>query len=108
MNSCLHKEENARAVENAIRTAVNTVMDVIYNMNSTKILEYERKVAERDKENETLKYKLKKAEDELTAFRVGLSFEFSALSPGRDFGKPMCNENEVGSETDWRMDFPSE
>ncbi|KAM9405643.1 uncharacterized protein ACWYII_028836 isoform 1-T1 [Salvelinus alpinus] len=107
MNSCLQNEENARAVENAIRTAVNTVMDVIYNMNSTKILEYERKVAERDKENETLKCKLKKAEDELTAFRVGLSFEFSALSPGRDFGKPMCNENEVASENDWRMDFPS-
>ncbi|XP_045081931.1 uncharacterized protein LOC121543089 isoform X2 [Coregonus clupeaformis] len=107
MNSCLQNEENARAVENAIRTAVNTVMDVIYNMNCTKILEYERKVAERDKENETLKCKLKKAEDELTAFRVGLSFEFPALSPERDFGKPMCNENEVASETDWRMDFPS-
>ncbi|XP_029595585.1 uncharacterized protein zgc:113210 isoform X2 [Salmo trutta] len=107
MNSCLHKEENARAVENAIRTAVNTVMDVIYNMNSTKILEYERKVAERDKENETLKCKLKKAEDELTTFRVGLSFELSGLSPERDFGKPMCHENEVASENDWRMDFPS-
>ncbi|XP_019897094.2 uncharacterized protein zgc:113210 isoform X2 [Esox lucius] len=107
--SCLQNEESARAVENAIRTAIHTVMDVIYNVNNTKILEYESKVAQRDKENEALKRKLKKAEDELTAFRVGLSIGLSAPSSQRDFGKPttMCPENESARETEWRMDFSS-
>ncbi|XP_071239457.1 uncharacterized protein [Salvelinus alpinus] len=115
--SFLQNEDDTRAVEHAVRTAIHNVLSVISSINSTKIQEYQSKLAEKDKENETLKRKVKTAEREITALRG--SFEFSgnechqvrsstyALSPEMQRGKPICNENEVSSRADWRIDFPS-
>lgn len=93
-------------------------MSVISSINSAKIQAYQIKLAEKDKENETLKRKVTTAELEVTALRG--SFELSgnechqvrsstyALSPEMQRGKPICNENEVSSKAEWRIDFPCE
>ena len=116
--SFLQNEDDARAVEHAVRTAIHTVVSVISSINSAKIQEYQSKLAEKDKENETLKRKVKTAEREITALRG--TFEFSGnechqvrsstytLSPEMQRGKPICNENEVSSKAEWRIDFPCE
>lgn len=99
MFSVLQNEDDARAVENAVRTAIHTIVSVISSINSAKIQAYQIKLAEKDKENETLKRKVTTAELEVTALRG--SFELSgnechqvrsstyALSPEMQRGKPM-------------------
>lgn len=73
MFSVLQNEDDARAVEHAVRTEMHTIVSVISSINSAKIQEYQSKLAKKDKENETLKRKVTTAEREVTALRGSFS-----------------------------------
>ncbi|XP_027141804.1 uncharacterized protein LOC104934043 isoform X2 [Larimichthys crocea] len=68
-HSILHHEE-AAVIENAIRAAVNSVMNVIYNSCSRRVQEYRSMVSDRDKEIRRLECKLEKSESELQILRL--------------------------------------
>ncbi|XP_039972632.1 uncharacterized protein LOC120783614 isoform X2 [Xiphias gladius] len=65
----LLNEDEALAIENAIRAAVNTVMNVVRGARERRVLEYQRMVADRDEEIRRLEGKLEKSERELTMLR---------------------------------------
>ncbi|KAG7216518.1 hypothetical protein INR49_002005 [Caranx melampygus] len=69
----LHSEDEAVAIENAIRSAINTVMNVICSACNRRVLDYQRMVADRDKEIRRLECKLEKSESELKLLRVEVS-----------------------------------
>lgn len=69
----LHSEDEAVAIENAIRAAINTVMSVVCSACNRRVLEYQRMVADRDKEIRRLECKLEKSESELKMLRVEVS-----------------------------------
>lgn len=70
MPPSLHNEGEAVLIENAIRSAVNTVMNVIYSACNRRVLEYQRMVADRDKEIRRLECRLEKSESELEMLRL--------------------------------------
>ncbi|KAM9852056.1 uncharacterized protein ACBR49_005164 [Aulostomus maculatus] len=97
----LHNEDEAVAIENAIRTAVNTVMTVIYNACSRRVSEYQEMVADRDKEIRRLECKLEKSEHELNILRLQLNRrpEDQLSSPGSyNAGEVASNDVFSGSE----------
>ncbi|XP_018555636.1 uncharacterized protein LOC108899598 isoform X1 [Lates calcarifer] len=65
----LHDEDEAVAIENAIRAAIKTVMNVICSACNRRVQEYQRMVADRDKEIRRLECKLEKSENELKMLR---------------------------------------
>ncbi|KAG5842774.1 hypothetical protein ANANG_G00181310 [Anguilla anguilla] len=69
MDSFLSDEEDARAIEDAIKAAIKAVMYVLCNINNNKIRAYEMMVAQRDRENERLRMQMKSAEMELISLR---------------------------------------
>ncbi|XP_061111603.1 uncharacterized protein LOC133137374 [Conger conger] len=69
IDSFLSNEEDARAIEDAIKAAIKTVMYVLRNINDNKIREYKMMVAQRDRENERLRMQMKSAERELISLR---------------------------------------
>ncbi|KAL2084402.1 hypothetical protein ACEWY4_019920 [Coilia grayii] len=79
--SAIQSEEEARVIETAVRAAVQSVVEVINNISRIRLLDYQRKVAEKDhrlyekdRENALLKAEVVKAEKELAFLRqlVGL------------------------------------
>jgi len=66
----LHTEEEAVAIEKAIRTAVDAVMMVMSGACSRRMLEHQRTVADRDKEIRRLQCKLEESESELRMLRL--------------------------------------
>lgn len=66
----LHNEDEAVAIENAIRTAINSVMNVLHGACSRRELEYQRMVAVRDREIRRLECKLEERESELKMLRL--------------------------------------
>ncbi|KAJ7985463.1 hypothetical protein DPEC_G00352290 [Dallia pectoralis] len=115
--SIFPNQEDALAVENAVRTAIHTVVTVISRINSARIQDYQRRFAEKDRENETLKRRVKKAEREISALRGSIEISGNechqvrtsnyAPSPEMPTGEANCHKDEVTSEADWRSDFPS-
>lgn len=63
------RDEEALVVENAVRLAIDSVMNVLYGVNSAKTYEYERMVADRDKEIQRLECRLTEMERELQVLR---------------------------------------
>lgn len=74
----LHTEDEAVAIESAIRSAINTVLSVMSSACNRREQEYQRMVADRDKEIRRLECKLEKSESELKMLRV----EVSRRQPG--------------------------
>ncbi|XP_074539426.1 uncharacterized protein LOC141800652 isoform X1 [Halichoeres trimaculatus] len=71
-NSTLHpqlREDEALVVENAIRLAIDSIINVLYGVNSARTREYQRMVADRDKEIQRLERRLGETEHELQVFR---------------------------------------
>ncbi|XP_005923737.1 uncharacterized protein LOC102295352 [Haplochromis burtoni] len=71
-NRTLHphlRDDEALVVENAIRLAIDSVINVLYGVNSSKNYEYERMVADRDKEIQRLECRLTEMEHELQVLR---------------------------------------
>lgn len=67
---CLsHNDEESRAIEAAVRSAVRTLVQVINDINLVRAENYKRVVAEKDKENAVLKAEIDKAEKELAFLR---------------------------------------
>ncbi|KAJ8335173.1 hypothetical protein SKAU_G00408120 [Synaphobranchus kaupii] len=69
LDSFLSNEEDARAIEDAIKAAIKAVMYVLCNINDNKIRQYKLMVSQRDTENERLRIQMKSAERELISLR---------------------------------------
>lgn len=63
------RDEDAVVVENAVKLAIDSVLNVLYGVNSAKAREYQRMVADRDKEIQRLESRLTELEHELQALR---------------------------------------
>lgn len=71
-NRTLHphlRDDEALVVENAIRLAIDSIINVLYGVNSARTHEYQRMVADRDKEIQRLECRLKEIEYELQVLR---------------------------------------
>lgn len=67
-NRTLHthlREEEALVVENAIRLAIDSIINVLYGVNSARANEHQRMVGDRDKEIQRLECRLRELEHEL-------------------------------------------
>lgn len=84
------REEEARVVENAIRLAIDSIINVIYGVNSARTNEYQRMVGERDKEIQRLERRLLNVERELQAPRQqGCSCRMQEKAPVANAGVPV-------------------
>lgn len=71
-NRTLHphlRDEEVLVVENAIRLAIDSIINVLYGVNSSRTHEYQRMVADRDKEIQRLECRLTEIEHELQVLR---------------------------------------
>ncbi|KAM6994561.1 uncharacterized protein LKV04_006924 [Tautogolabrus adspersus] len=71
-NKSLHphlRDDEALVVENAIRLAIDSIINVLYGVNSARTHEHQRMVADRDKEIQRLERKVREAEHELKVLR---------------------------------------
>ncbi|XP_023262957.1 uncharacterized protein LOC111655699 [Seriola lalandi dorsalis] len=72
-NRTLHpqlRDEETLLVENAIRLAIDSIINVLYGVNSARTHEYQRMVADRDKEIQRLECRLREIEHELQVLRT--------------------------------------
>lgn len=63
------RDEDAVVVENAVKLAIDSVLNVLYGVNGAKAREYQRMVADRDKEIRRLESRLTELERELRVLR---------------------------------------
>ncbi|KAK5620359.1 hypothetical protein CRENBAI_025147 [Crenichthys baileyi] len=71
-NKTLHsqlRDEETVVVENAVRLAIDSVLNVLYGVNGAKTREYQRMVADKDKEIQRLEGRLTEIERELQVLR---------------------------------------
>lgn len=71
-NKTLHpnmRDDEVLVVENAIRLAIDSIINVLYGVNSARTHEYQRMVADRDKEIQRLERRLGQVEHELQGLR---------------------------------------
>lgn len=59
------REDELLVVENAIRLAIDSIVNVLFGVNSARNIEYQRMVGDRDKEIQRLEHRLKELEQEL-------------------------------------------
>ncbi|XP_007570609.1 uncharacterized protein LOC103150802 [Poecilia formosa] len=103
LRSQLHDEE-AVVVENAVRLAIDSVLNVLYGVNGARTREYQRMVADRDKEIQRLEGRLTEIERELQVLRrhgctCGLFEAGSRTSANRQTGEQIRSEaGGVGPE----------
>ncbi|KAJ8290122.1 hypothetical protein GJAV_G00008940 [Gymnothorax javanicus] len=62
-------DNDALVIEDAIRAAINEVIDVFLRINNKKIQDYEMRLTEKDRENELLRTRMEIAERELVTLR---------------------------------------
>ncbi|XP_069041335.1 uncharacterized protein [Lepisosteus oculatus] len=100
----LTDEESLRAVERAVKAAIETVLYVVSRISDSKMREYQIRVAEAEKENERLRAQGEAAVRELTDLRVRLRApEPPPLShPGHATGGGESEEVSVASPEDPR------
>ncbi|KAM7383020.1 hypothetical protein PAMP_002708 [Pampus punctatissimus] len=105
-NRTLHphlRDEEALVVENAIRLAIDSIINVLYGVNSARTHEYQRMVADRDKEIQRLECRLTEIEKELQVLRrqgcscgllesqtSGDRQEGACIDPEMTAGQPEC------------------
>ncbi|XP_029360641.1 uncharacterized protein LOC115045209 [Echeneis naucrates] len=103
-NGTLHTQlcdEETVLVENAIRLAIDSIINVLYGVNSARSREYQRMVADRDREIRRLENRLREIEHELQLLRTqgctcGLFVPGSQASGDRQGGfEADCVEPEV-------------
>ncbi|KAM9310331.1 uncharacterized protein KZ484_026224 [Pholidichthys leucotaenia] len=104
------RDEEAQVVENAIRLAIDSIMNVLYGVNSARTREYQRMVADRDKEIQRLEGRLTETEQVLrqrgcTCGMFGSSSGFGGArsSSGRPRGEqsgfePGCTEDDTAAD----------
>ncbi|XP_041843093.1 uncharacterized protein LOC121641179 [Melanotaenia boesemani] len=63
------RDDEALVVENAIRLAIDSILNVLYGVNSARTHEFQRMVADRDKEIQRLECRLTEIEHELQVLR---------------------------------------
>lgn len=63
------RDEETVVVENAIRLAIDSIINVLYSVNSARTHEYQRMLGERDKEIQRLECRLREIEQELQVLR---------------------------------------
>lgn len=63
------REDELLVVENAIRLAIDSIVNVLFGVNSARNVEYQRMVGDRDKEIRRLERRLEELEQELVAPR---------------------------------------
>ncbi|KAM9852251.1 uncharacterized protein ACBR49_005354 [Aulostomus maculatus] len=71
-NTSMHqhlRDEEVLVVENAIRLAIDSIINVLYGVNSARSREYQRMVADRDKEIQRLECRLGEIEQDLQVLR---------------------------------------
>lgn len=61
------RADELRMVENAVRLAIDSIVNVLHGVNSARNAEYQRMVGDRDKKIQRLERRLKELEQELTA-----------------------------------------
>lgn len=99
-NQTLHahlRDEEALVVENAIRLAIDSIINVLYGVNSARTHEYQRLVADRDKEIQRLEGRLTEIEHELQVLRrqgctCGLFGKEHSLVGSQTSGDPQTGE----------------
>ncbi|RVE63218.1 hypothetical protein OJAV_G00165790 [Oryzias javanicus] len=105
-NKTLHEDE-ARVVENAIRLAVDSVLNVLSGLSGAKVHEYRRMVADRDKEIQRLERRLAEIERELQLLRRrGCTCELLRDEPV--LGRARSSEEHSETRTSERTDGPVE
>ncbi|XP_028436322.1 uncharacterized protein LOC114557169 isoform X2 [Perca flavescens] len=100
-NKTLHphlRDEEALVVENAIRLAIDSIINVLYGVNSNRTHEYQRMVADRDKEIQRLEDRLTEIEHELQVLRLqgctcGLFGKENSLVGSQPSGEPQTGEH---------------
>ncbi|KAK5862056.1 hypothetical protein PBY51_017488 [Eleginops maclovinus] len=110
-NKTLHPhmhDEEALVVENAIRLAVDSIINVLYGVNSARAREYQRTVADRDKQIQRLQGRLTEIEQELQVFQTQgctcqvyakeHSFMGSQTSGEPQRGEQSCSHTEMRAE----------
>ncbi|XP_029928614.1 uncharacterized protein LOC115374041 isoform X2 [Myripristis murdjan] len=107
INSQLYTEEEALVIENVVKAAISAVVDAIFKTADAKVMNFQRMVAERDKEISRLELKLQQTENDLKAF-VAQRGRFASVSGEEDSGcgRP-CSESEMKNEHDVKVEFPS-
>lgn len=93
-NRTLHphlRDEEALVVENAIRLAIDSIINVLYGVNSARAHEYQRMVADRDKEIQRLECRLKEIEHELQVPRRQ-GYTCGMLEKAQSSGDPQRTE----------------
>ncbi|XP_028327480.1 uncharacterized protein LOC114478550 isoform X2 [Gouania willdenowi] len=63
------RDDEALVVENAIRLAVDSIVNVLFGVNSSRAREYHRVLSDRDKEIQRLETRLRETEEELEVLR---------------------------------------
>ncbi|CAJ1062885.1 uncharacterized protein LOC122881201 isoform X1 [Xyrichtys novacula] len=96
------RDDEAAVVENAIRLAIDSIINVLYGVNGARTREQQRMVADRDKEIQRLERRLGEMEHELQALRrkgcaCRLPKEPSLVIGSQSSGEPQQGE-QSGSE----------
>ncbi|KAI3360597.1 hypothetical protein L3Q82_002465 [Scortum barcoo] len=91
------RDEEAAVVENAVRLAVDSIINVLYGVNSARSREYQRMVADRDKEIRRLEGRLGEIDLELQLLRrqgcaCGLYGAERGRAGSRSSGEPQDGE----------------
>ncbi|XP_067094617.1 uncharacterized protein [Osmerus mordax] len=94
MTSLALNQKDSHAIESAVRSAIEMVVNVLYRVNSEKMQEYHKHMTEKHKENQKLRNEVKVAEKELEIIRRHAK---NLEDLFRHSDRPYDNQNPSGS-----------